>query len=522
MAILAGIPLGMLSPGVGWAQSTGAYSADIEFIRPTFGHGSFVGVDVPMTGGPLAFRYGLVTQYERAPLTLYNRVQEVYEGAIVTNRGAVSLGASLDLSERFSVNLMLPAAFNWGTQVLQFAADGFGVGDVAGGARVIVLKTRRDLLNVGLRGGLVLPTGRQIAYMGESSVRGTVGAVAATNLGPLRLAGDAGLVLRQQLATAEDFTLGNEVTFGAGARYALPDATRLAFTAQAVSRAGLVNFLRGGAENSLEALAGVQVMPSRAVTVDLAAGRGLTEGYGTTDMRVLAAIVVEHIPKEAPPIIPPPDWQPPPPPPPPPPIVEDEPEPEWEEGEIAKVVQDKIVIRDMVEFRVDTNVLLEKSKPTLRAVADIINTEARIGHVVIEGHASQEGPYDHNYELSESRARAVFEFLLENGVHSSRMSYRGMGEVQPLVEGEDEESLQANRRVEFHIVRQYDDPEEMPDYAPRALLPWSGVEVEVIQPEKPKPPEPEVKQPALDEFGLPMDADSFEIDGDQDADGDEE
>lgn len=512
-----GLVAALLLPGLVQAQDlagNAGYSADIELIRPTFGHGSFVGVDVPMASKPFTFRYGIVAQYERDPLTLYNRVDDTEQGAIVTNRGNANFGASLDLSERFTLHLMLPVAFNWGTEIQDFAADGFGAGDIGAGARAIIVRSRRDLFNFGARAGLVLPTGRQDAYVGEAAIRANVGLLAAANFGPIRLATDAGMVLRQELSTQEDFLLDDEVTLGGAARFALPDATRTAFTAQLLSRAGLDNFLGGGAENSLEALGGIQVLPSRSVTFDIAAGRGLTEGYGTTDFRILAALVVEHVPKDPPPAPPPEDWQPPPPPP-PPPVIEDipPPEPEWQEGEIVKVVLDKIVIREMLEFKVDTNILLEKSKPTLRGVAEVINSNANIGHVVIEGHASQEGDYIHNYELSESRARATFEFLFEQGVHPNRISYRGMGEVVPIVEGEDEASLQANRRVEFNIVKQYETVEDMPDYSATMKLPWNGNDVSIVQPEKPLPPEPEDTGPELDEFGLPISpGDDFEMD----------
>ena len=508
----------MLAPHAARAQSPqiseAPYSTDIEFVRPSFGHGSFVGVDVPMSSKPMTFRYGLVAQYERDPLTLYNRLEDAEQGAIVANRGNAIFGASMDFSDRFTAHVALPVAFNWGTEIQNLSADGFGAGDISAGARVIAWRSDRDVFNVGARAGLTLPTGRQEAYIGESNIRGTGGLMAAANLGALRLATDAGVVIRSGVNTQEDFILNDEITWGGAARYALPDATRMAFTAQVLGRAGLERFLKGGAENSLEALAGVQLMPARNVTLDIAAGRGLTEGYGTTDFRALAALVIEHVPKEPPPPPPPEEWQPPPPPPPPPPIIDEpEPEPEWEEGEVAKVVAERIVIKDMLEFRVDTNILLDKSKPTLREVARLINENANIGHVVIEGHASQEGSYDHNYELSESRARAVFEFLFEQGVHPSRISYRGMGEVQPIVEGEDEASLQANRRVEFHIVRQYDAVEEMPDYAPKLKLPWNGADVDIVQPKKPEPPKPVETGPKLDEFGLPVDtSESFEID----------
>lgn len=505
----------LLSATAAHAQTVpNGYSVDIEFVHPSFGHGSFVGVEVPMTRAAMAWRYGAVVQYENDPLTVYDAVNDVELGSVVADRFDVQLGASLDLSERVSLGLRVPMDYNTGDGIQEFAANGFGMGDLGAGARVVLLKTRRDVFNLGLRGGLSLPSGRRNFYTGETGIRATVGGLAVTNAGPLRVAVDGGLVGRTPFLTTEDFTVGNEVTMGLGSRLALPAATRTAFTGQLLTRAGLENFLGGGAENALEVIGGVQVLPSRAVTIDIGAGRGFNEGYGTTDLRILSGITVQHVP--APPDEPVIIEGPPPPPPPPPPPVEElpEPEPEWQENELVRVVADVIQIRDMLDFRVDTNILLEESRPTLQAIADIINDDARIGHVVIEGHASQEGAFDYNYKLSESRARAIFEELFSSGVHPSRISYRSMGEVEPLVEGDDEDSLQKNRRVEFHIVKQFDAVEDMPDYDISQILPWTGEGVTINVPEKPVPVEEETSnEPKLDEFGLPIfDDDDIDID----------
>jgi outer membrane protein OmpA-like peptidoglycan-associated protein len=494
------------------ASAQEGYSVDIEFVRPSFGYGGFSGVDVPMTRKQMAIRYGVLLQYERDPLTLYNRVELTEIGAVVANRGNAALGMSMDVTDRFTWNVLLPAAFNWQTEVENFSNDGFGVGDLGVGARIIAIKTPKDRFNLGIRSGLMLPTGRPGAYMGESSVRFNSGLLAAVNVGPLRIATDAGLMSRGLVETAEDFNLGTEVQWGNGVRLGLPAATRTAFTGQVLMRSSLNAFLQGGAENAIEAIGGVQVLPSRAVVIDVGAGRGLTEGYGTTDFRILSQVTIQHVPE--------PDQEvviyetpPPPPPPPPPEIIIEEPDPEieWQEGELARVVLDTIQIREMLEFRVDTNILMAESRPTLQAIADLINADARIGHVVVEGHASQEGSFEHNYKLSESRAKAIFEELFKVGVHPERLSYRGMGEVVPIVAGEEEEQLQANRRVEFEIVKQFDAVEDMPDYQTTHPLPWNGELIPIVQPIKPETEEEKAaREPKLDEFGLPIDFDDEE------------
>lgn len=499
------------------------YSIDIEFLRPTFGHGALAGVDVPMVKKARAFRYALYSQYESNPLTLYDAVADTELGVVVADRVGFMTGVSYDLSDRVTLGGMLPAAVNFNSEQPAFAADQFGVGDLGANARVIFLKTRRDLFNMGIRAGLVFPTGATEAYIGEGSIRVGAGLLAATNLGPVRLATDFGVITREQDVTGEDFVASNEITWNNGVIVSLPAATRTALTGQVLARSGVTNFLNGGAETALEALGGLQFYPSQYTTIDLGAGRGLTEGYGTTDLRVLAGLVVEIAPKDQ--VVMPA------PPPPPPPLPPEPPEPEIvfdepvvEQYEEAVVYEDRIELTEQIEFIVNTNTIQEYSFPIVDRIASILNEKANIGHVTIIGHASQEGSYEYNYELSESRARAIWEKLVERGVSFKRISYQGAGEVRPLpgATDESEESLQKNRRTEFQITQWYKLPEDMPDYPDEQMVPWSGQMVKVIQPPKPEPETEEQPEVRVDEFGLPIEEEEFEMDGGNNDSGNEE
>jgi len=529
-------PLALLAalaaPSLAWAQGVEnipTYSIDVEMMRPTFGHGSLIGVDVPMVRKPRTFRAGLYTQYENDPLTVYDAVNASEIGPAIENMVNTSLGVSYDLSERVTLGGMLPVTYNDGPVLA--GGNAFGVGDFGINGRAIFLKTRRDAFNMGLRGGLVFPSGADNAFIGDSSVRVTTGLLAAANAGPLRLATDAGIITREAVVTGEDFQATTEVTWGNGLMLFLPDATRTALTGQVVARSGLDNFLAGGAENALEATAGLQFYPTHTVTVDLGAGRGLTEGYGTTDLRVLGGVIVEIAPKEPLALPSPPPPPPPlPPEPPPPEIVFDDP-PVVEETEKTVVYEDRIELKQQIEFIVDTNIIQDYSLPIVDDIAKVINDKANIGHVTIIGHASKEGSYKYNYELSESRARAIWEKLIERGVSFRRISYQGSGEVRPVegFEGDSEEELQKNRRTEFQITQWYQTPEEMPDYPETQVVPWTGETVEVIQPTKPEPETEEEPEVELDEYGLPIDPDledDFEIEGmeteDEDAPVDDE
>jgi len=457
----------LLASASSYAQNLG-YSAEIELIRPRYGAGGIPGVQAPITDGPMQVRFGVSVQYERDPLTLYDAISNLEQGAVVTNRTQTDFGLSLDLSDRVVFDAVLPMAASWGSEIANLAADGVGQGDFSVGTKLIGLRSRT--VNAGIRGQILLPTSRPGYWVGEHGIRAAGGLIASLDVGPARLATDAMVMGRQRLTTAEDFTLGSEIQWNSGVRVGLPAATRTAFTGTLVSRVGLADFLTGGAENVLEALGGVQVIPSRQVTLDLGAGRGVTEGYGTTDFRVLSQITVRPTEKrpqivEGP--ISPPPWK-----------------TEKEEPEIIPVLEDRpddppvvevgpVHIRtEPIDFIVNTAILKEHSLPTMAALADALFDDPEIAQIVIEGHASQEGSYGANYDLSMRRAHTIWKTLVELGVDPNRLALRPMGEVEPITEGTDEAALSQNRRVEFHIVQRY-EADAIPK-PPMPPIPWSG------------------------------------------------
>ena len=65
----------------------------------------------------------------------------------------------------------------------------------------------------------------------------------------------------------------------------------------------------------------------------------------------------------------------------------------------------------------------------------------------IEGYTDNTGPEDYNVELSEKRARAVYEALIKLGVSPKRLSYKGYGSANPIASNNTEEGKRLNRRV---------------------------------------------------------------------------
>lgn len=71
--------------------------------------------------------------------------------------------------------------------------------------------------------------------------------------------------------------------------------------------------------------------------------------------------------------------------------------------------------------------------------------------VVIEGHTDTVGSDAYNLDLSERRADAVRDFLLQNGVNPAQLTARGYGKASPVASNDTAAGRQQNRRVELII-----------------------------------------------------------------------
>lgn len=69
--------------------------------------------------------------------------------------------------------------------------------------------------------------------------------------------------------------------------------------------------------------------------------------------------------------------------------------------------------------------------------------------ILVEGFTDSTGPEDYNMQLSERRARAVRQALMDRGIAGERVEVRGYGEGFPVATNETIAGRQQNRRVEI-------------------------------------------------------------------------
>lgn len=94
--------------------------------------------------------------------------------------------------------------------------------------------------------------------------------------------------------------------------------------------------------------------------------------------------------------------------------------------------------------------LTSDSTDTLRDLAQIANACPTF-KIQIEGHTDSEGTDERNQRLSDRRARAVADFLAQNGVDPRRLAAIGYGATRPIADNSTPEGRAKNRRIEFTV-----------------------------------------------------------------------
>ena len=94
----------------------------------------------------------------------------------------------------------------------------------------------------------------------------------------------------------------------------------------------------------------------------------------------------------------------------------------------------------------------------LNQLTKLLTVHPELEKLWIEGHTDNTGTAAYNLSLSQRRADAVRDYLIQQGVDSKRLVARGFGEEHPIAENKTSEGRAANRRVEFRTQPSEDMP----------------------------------------------------------------
>ncbi|MGC1391874.1 MAG: OmpA family protein [Bacteroidales bacterium] len=119
--------------------------------------------------------------------------------------------------------------------------------------------------------------------------------------------------------------------------------------------------------------------------------------------------------------------------------------------ELIKVKVGKKVVLNNILFETGKSVLTSGSYKELDRLLIIMKENAQM-KIEISGHTDNTGSGPLNSKLSEARAKAVVDYLVQKGIDHSRMEFKGYGSLQPISDNTTVAGRTKNRRVEFKIL----------------------------------------------------------------------
>jgi outer membrane protein OmpA-like peptidoglycan-associated protein len=117
-------------------------------------------------------------------------------------------------------------------------------------------------------------------------------------------------------------------------------------------------------------------------------------------------------------------------------------------GDLAKA---KPIVLKNVFFETGSAALKKESRTELNRLKKLLNDNPSL-KIQINGHTDDVGSEADNLKLSGDRAKAVYSFLIENGIDAKRLKFKGFGETLPVASNDTEAGRQQNRRTEFVII----------------------------------------------------------------------
>jgi len=104
-----------------------------------------------------------------------------------------------------------------------------------------------------------------------------------------------------------------------------------------------------------------------------------------------------------------------------------------------------------VQFDADKTSLKTSSFTALNKLAQILRSKPEL-KFEIGGHTNILPPEDYCQQLSEERAKSVYDYLILMGVPSEQLTFKGYGKSQPIESDKDLEKQKVNQRVEIKIL----------------------------------------------------------------------
>lgn len=123
------------------------------------------------------------------------------------------------------------------------------------------------------------------------------------------------------------------------------------------------------------------------------------------------------------------------------------------------ILTEDVSIKMNVQFANNSSVIVDAYRQEIEKIASFMQQYPDTT-VVIEGHTDDRGAAKYNQQLSQKRATAVMQYLVDNfSIASDRVSAIGEGESSPVADNNTAEGRSTNRRVQAEIKTSVSKPQ---------------------------------------------------------------
>ncbi len=131
---------------------------------------------------------------------------------------------------------------------------------------------------------------------------------------------------------------------------------------------------------------------------------------------------------------------------------------EDDKGATAIASQQVLISEAMMEsvkahalFDTNSSELRSEGKAELDPLVQDMQSDPQMVATIV-GHTDSRGSEEYNLGLSERRAQAVADYIMDGGIGSDRLTVQGLGESDPVASNDTPEGRQENRRVDIEVT----------------------------------------------------------------------
>jgi outer membrane protein OmpA-like peptidoglycan-associated protein len=118
-----------------------------------------------------------------------------------------------------------------------------------------------------------------------------------------------------------------------------------------------------------------------------------------------------------------------------------------------KIDPPKNFILDNVYFDTGKSTLKPTSNKALNDLVEVLKLKSNM-FIEIQGHTDNVGTEESNLKLSQDRANAVKNYLVNKGIVNDRITSIGYGQSIPIADNSSEEGKAKNRRTSLKVIKE--------------------------------------------------------------------